>query len=254
MDKYPFACTDYRINDKVQVTIIDIDKIDESEKAYIDKAFVRICEGSSESDIATVKKRVARLFAGKKFEWKMGAIAEFFIHLYMLANNFKQEFLYLNLEENSIKKGFDGYYSKIGQDWLMESKAGSVESRVSHASKVREAMKDLSNKVSGKTSNNPWQEAYSHASHIDVGSESAIRKKIKKLSDEFVNGKYNNIENFNTMPCGTIFLTGIWQQQNHEAIKKDIGGLLPMLEGTNIHVVCTTQKSVEMFLQYIEAS
>lgn len=36
-----------------------------------------------------------------------GAVAEFFVHLYLNILGLKQECLFLNLEENSIKKGFD---------------------------------------------------------------------------------------------------------------------------------------------------
>ena len=74
----------------------------------LDDNFVAICEGASDTDILTVKKRVRELFSTKNNDWKMGATAEFFVHLYIRLNGFRQECLYLNLEENSIKKGFDG--------------------------------------------------------------------------------------------------------------------------------------------------
>jgi hypothetical protein len=43
----------------------------------------------------------------------MGAVA-FMIHIYMNEVGFKQEFIFWNLEEESIKKkGFDSYYTII---------------------------------------------------------------------------------------------------------------------------------------------
>ncbi len=190
----------------------------------------------------------------------MGATAEFFVHLYIRLTGFKQECLFLNLEENSIKKGFDGYYSRDGLEWLMESKAGSIESEdITHAKKVVLAMSDLSAKVSGRDiggkkelPNNPWQEAYSHASQYDVGTAEKIRKNIKELADDFTNGKFRSIEEFNTMPCGAIFLSGVWSQPDHDSIKRDIEHISGKLKGKNVHVICVTHQSIELFEKYIE--
>lgn len=250
-------CKEYMINDHIQLTIIDIEEISGELRRTLDDNFVEICEGESGTDILTVKKRVRDLFLTKNHDWQMGATAEFFVHLYIRLNGFKQECLYLNLEENSIKKGFDGYYSLGGQEWLMESKAGAATSKnASHSTKVSLAMRDLEKKVSGRDStegrtNNPWQEAYSHASHIDVGTSSKIRKHIKQLANEFTNGQYHSIEEFNTMPCGTIFLGGTWIKYDHDLLKSKIFDLEKSLKGHNVHVICVTQKSTDLFLAYI---
>lgn len=256
----PFNSKEHVISTNAVLTIIDIENIDDAIKAVLDENFVMICEGNSGSELSTVKTRVKKLFATKNSEWIMGATAEFFVHLYIRLTGFKQECLFLNLEENSIKKGFDGYYSKDGQEWIMESKAGSICSKdISHAGKVALAMRDLSAKVSGRDKNgkkelpnNPWQEAYSHASQYDVGTADYIRRNIKKLADDFTNGKFRSIEEFNTMPCGTIFLSGIWSQPNHENIKEDIEHLSDKLKGKKIHVICVTHRSTELFENYIK--
>ncbi|MFY2508239.1 hypothetical protein ACN3E9_08105 [Vibrio pectenicida] len=111
----------------------------------------------------------------------MGAISEFFVHLYLQESGYKQEFLFFNLEEGSIKKGFDGFFSKNSDTFLLESKSGSIKSKkISHKDKLKSAYSDLENYVSGKSEkgkNNPWKNAYNHASHIDVGTEKSIRKK-----------------------------------------------------------------------------
>ena len=256
----PFVFEEYAISDNVALTIIDIEKIDEAVKAVLDENFVLICEGNSGSSLSTVKTRVKNLFSSKNPEWIMGATAEFFVHLYIRLTGFKQEFLFLNLEENSIKKGFDGFYSKDGLEWLMESKAGSINSKaVSHVGKVSLAMNDLSAKVSGKDKsgkrkrlNNPWQEAYSHASQYDVGTAVNIRKNIKQLADDFTTGNFRTIEEFNTMPCGTVFLSGVWVQPDHNRIKGDIEGISNKLKGKQIHAICVTQQSTDLFEKYIE--
>lgn len=256
----PFICEEYSISDNAVLTIIDIDNISDTAKAVLDKNLVLICEGNSGSKLSTVKTRVKNLFSTKSQEWIMGATAEFFVHLYIRLTGFKQECLFLNLEENSIKKGFDGYYSKDGLEWLMESKAGSIDSKdVSYAGKVILAMNDLSAKVSGRDKsgkrglpNNPWQEAYSHASQYDVGTAANIRKNIKELADDFTNGKFRSIEEFNTMPCGTLFLSGVWLQPDHDSIKGNIKRISDKLKGKQIHAICVTHRSTELFGKYIE--
>lgn len=142
----------------------------------------------------------------------------------------------------------------------MESKAGSIDSKdISHAGKVALAMNDLSAKVSGRDKsgkkelpNNPWQEAYSHASQYDVGTAANIRKNIKELADDFTNGKFRSIEEFNTMPCGTVFLSGVWSQPDHDSIKGDIERISDKLKGKQIHAICVTHRSTELFGKYIE--
>lgn len=256
----PFVFEEYTINDNTILTIIDNENIDDATKAVLDEFFVLICEGTSGSCLSTVKKRVKNLFSTKNQDWIMGATAEFFLHLYIRLIGFKQECLFLNLEENSIKKGFDGYYSKDGLEWLMESKAGSIDSKgISHAGKVSLAMNDLSAKVSGRDRsgkkelpNNPWQEAYSHASQYDVGTAAIIRKNIKELADDFTNGKFRSIEEFNTMPCGTVFLSGVWSPPDHDSIKGDIERISDKLKGRQIHTICVTHRSAELFVKYIE--
>lgn len=255
----PFFYSDYIVSDKIKLTVIDIEKIDEQIKAVLDENFVLICEGNSGSDLATVKKRVKNLYSTKTQEWIMGATAEFFVHLYIRLSGFKQECLFFNLEEDSIKKGFDGYYSLHGMEWIMESKAGSVDTEGnSHAKKVVIAINDLESKVTGtgdkekNKTNNPWRNAYSHASHYDVGSADEIRKNIKALTDDYTNEIYHHIEEFNTMPCGTLFLSGIWNPPTHDEVLDSIKMISNKLKGKNIHVICMTQKSVDMFCTYVD--
>lgn len=254
----PFFNSTYEISKNIKLTVVDIEKIDKKIKSVLDKNFVAICEGNSGSNLATVKKYVVDLYAQKNEEWKLGATAEFFVHLYIKFLGFKQECLFFNLEEKASKKGFDGYYSYNGTEWIMESKSGlETTKNNSHTSKIKEAMDDLeakvsgSKKVNGKPQNNPWRNAYSHASHYDVGSAEAIRNNIKKLSDDFTNGIYYSIKEFNTMPCGTIFLSGSWNPPKHDDIFADIQKISNKLNGKQVHAICITQKSADMFYQYI---
>lgn len=254
----PFSKTDVIVSPNLKITVLDIDDLGDEVVRVMDDNFASICEGNSGSELLVVKKHVVDLFSRKSNEWIMGATAEFFVHLYMKLSGFKQECLFLNLEEGSIKKGFDGYYSLKGEEWIMESKSGSIITKgISHKSKVKEAMDDLENKVAGidktgkRIPNNPWRNAYSHASHYDVGAADAIRKNIKALSDDFIKGIYHSIEEFNTIPCGTIFLSGVWYPQKHDEIIEDIKTISQKLKGKKVHTICVTHKSIDLFQQYI---
>ena len=156
-------------NDNLEISIFEVKELNDEIQKCLDNNLVTICEGKNScSDISIIKKRIINLFDGKKDNWKMGAIAEFFIHLYMNLTGYTQDCLFLNLEENSIKKGFDGYYNNGKNHWIMESKSGSILSRnISHNSKLKEAIMDLKDKIEGNSKNNPWQEAYNHACHCD---------------------------------------------------------------------------------------
>jgi hypothetical protein len=243
------------ININISIHIIDIEDINSSLKQFIDEHFVSICEGDSGSNLEQVKKNVLDSLSRKDSNTKMGATAEFFLHLYLKSLGYKQECLYLNLEEGSIKKGFDGYYSLDDiEEYIMESKSGSSSTNgISHPSKIKEAYSDLKNSLAGtKSNNNPWKNAYNHASHIDVKTAKSIRKNIKKLSDEFDDNIFHNIKDFNIIPASTIFLDNIWNDEYSKEIINDLKKLSKKFEFSKLNIICITQQSLELFERYLE--
>jgi hypothetical protein len=234
---------------------VNIEELDDDLVKFIDERIVSICEGCTLTDVAIIKKRLIQYLTPKKGQnEEMGAIAEFFCHLYLGELGFKQEFLYLNLEEGSIKKGFDGYYSKSGETWIFESKSGSITTAgISHKAKVKEGYSDLKGKISGKVKNNPWQNAYSHASQVDVNCDVSIRNQLKCMADDFVLGKYRNIKNFNIMPGSTIFLGGAWQQIDSDDLEEELKEVIESFQFKKIHIVCVNKASVELFWDYLES-
>ncbi|TYB91592.1 MAG: hypothetical protein FXF54_08250 [Kosmotoga sp.] len=240
------------IAENIYLGVVNIKEIDDELKKLIDQKLISICEGNSKSDLIKVKKRVLNFLKSKNEKMRKGAVAEFFVHLYLILSDYKQECMFFNLEENSIKKGFDGYYSKQNEEWIMESKSGNINSEsVSHKSKVREAYNDLKTKLDGAATNNPWRNAYNHASHMDVGSEESIRLHIKKLSDEYDDDVYHNIKDFNIIPGSTIFLNGKWIENNINVLEEDIEELVKNFDFNNIIVLCITKKSLNLFINYL---
>ena len=243
------------ISSNITIHIIDIENITSDLKGYLDKHFVTICEGNSGSDLKQVKKIVLEFLNQKNLNTKMGATAEFFIHLYLKSLGFKQECLYLNLEEGSIKKGFDGYYSLDDlEEYIMESKSGSHSTKgITHPKKINEAYEDLKNSLAGKKSNNnPWKNAYNHASHIDVGAAKNIRENIKQLSDEFDKNIFQEIKNFNIIPASTIFLDENWSDEYSTDIIDSLKELIEKFEFKKLNIICVTQKSLQLFEEYLK--
>lgn len=248
----PFIHNTYKINDNTTLTIVEINSIDKNFKTILDDHFVSICEGQlSLSDLYTVKKSVIDLYKDKDEKWVLGATAEFFVHLILKLLKFRQECMFLNLEEKSIKKGFDGLYSNNDTIWIMESKSGKTNNiQKFHVNKLKLALKDLEDKISG-SGNNPWRNAYSHAGHIDVGTTQNIIEKIKILSNNYINKIYHSIEEFNLIPCATMFLLNGWNPPRHSNILKEINAILKKIKYKEIHLICITQKSIDLFMSYI---
>ena len=240
----------------------NIDLANEEQKKLLDSYFVSICEGKdSDSTVELAKSRLIRTFKTKvnNQDWLMGATAELYLHFFMNVLNFKQEFLYTNLEEKSIKKGFDGVYKDDENTlWFLESKSGAdTTQNISHLSKVKEAYKDLVNKFSGKKvddeePNDPWWNALNHAKVSDSSHD--IKILLKKLSDNYVQDIYPDIKDYNIIPCGTVFLISKEEPEglfDITKIRNDVDDYLKDKDYKNLIVICSTQKSYNSFLDYL---
>lgn len=248
------------INNSVSFHFIEIDKFDSKFIKFLDSSIVNICEGSSGNKVSNVKQRLRQYFNTKcenakdaeKVNIINGSVAEFLVHLYLSTLDYKQECLFLNLEERSIKKGFDGYYTYLNKSWVMESKSGHIDSStITHSSKIYEAYNDLSNKFKGNAVNNPWQNAYNHASHIDVSGSSDLRKYLKKMATDYDNKKFSDIKNYNIIPCSTIYFSGSithFDKAQIDSIIKSIS----KFKYKNINVICINKSTVNLFLDYIK--
>ena len=120
----------------IQISVIDIEAITDELKEFIDENIHQICLGE-DGNLSTIKLDLKKRIEGWGDQNKtIGSIAEFFVHLYLRYYGYKQECLFFNLEENSMKKGFDGLYSIENELWFMESKSGLITtSGITHASK-----------------------------------------------------------------------------------------------------------------------
>ena len=185
----------------------------------------------------------------------IGAIAEFFIHLFLNYIGFKQECLYFNLEERSIKKGFDGYYSFNDETWIMESKSGYQNSEgANHENKLRISYQQLKDKITSNNPslNNPWRNALNHA-RVAL-SQQDILKELQLFSQQYIRGEINNsIEDFNLIPCSTIYYMSNWEE-NKNSIIESVKGILNDFEYKNLKIICINKHFKKLFLKYLGVS
>ncbi len=240
----------YEISDSKVILILDITHVSDELKAKIDEYIVEIWEGNTEGDICYVKKEILKYLGEIEHKKKIGAIAEFFIHLYLKMNGYNQYFLFQNLEEDkSFKKGFDGLYALENENWLMESKSTELI-KAKHHSKISEAYNDLKNKVEGKSSNNPWKNAYNHANNRDIFVPHNVLKTLYKLRNEYTDRKYHSIGEFNIIPCSTKFTNELIEKK--EETKNEVKNKIEGFEFNKIKAICINNKVADLFIKYLE--
>ncbi len=238
--------------------VINIEEITPELKNLIDENLPKI-HSASEYNLERTKKILRDVFKANVKPYnisdvKMGAIAEFFVHLYFSNLGFQQECLFQNLEDqHSIKKGHDGYYSYEDEAWIMESK--STATKTEHQDNIDLAYSDLKAKISGKNKTDdgrvisPWDNALNHA--LRVKSSNKIVDEIKSLSNDFIDGKYHEINDFNIIPASTVFLNGVWQQLNPDEIFQKISECMKGRKFKKINVICVTKRTTHLFLDYL---
>lgn len=250
-------------DEKVSIYVIDIKELNKDLKDTIDKFIVSICEGPQETflELEDIKEEIRRFLTekkpknndtGKETNTYIGAIAEFFIHLFLNHLGLKQECLFLNLEEKSIKKGFDGYYSLGNESWIMESKSGYINSQnATHKEKLKISYKQLKDKITTNNPkiNNPWKNAFRHAQAAQ--SNENILKELQVFSRQFIRKEISNdINNFNLIPCSTIYYFKDWDE-NKEDIINEIKHSVSDLECHKLKIICINKKFKKLFLNYL---
>lgn len=176
-----FGLTQIEISDSVVFYFLNIEDYTPEFIQFLDSEICKICEGDENefSNISSVKIKMKNFICGKDERQKHGIVAEFICHLFLRSLDYKQLFLFKNLEENSLKKGFDGLYKKSGEMWLFESKS-SRTNNTSHEVKIKEAYNDLKAKIEGTNNSrsgyNPWENACNHAMHRGVSYEESMQE------------------------------------------------------------------------------
>lgn len=253
MSIFPIKYEEITISDKVTGYALNIEKIEDDFAKYIDEKLISICKGKRDIKLSTVKTEFINYLESKnQSNLLSGSVSEFFIHLFLNSQDYRQEFLYFHLEENSIKKGFDGYYSKDNKDWVLESKS-TIQINKKHKEIIGIGYNGIKNKIEGiDNKNNPWENAYNHANIGTVATKDTLLKKLSALSELYTEKKYGKIKDFDIMVSSTIFLEGNWNEIDVDELKQDVADYLDNKDYKSIIIICLNKKSTTHLLEYLK--
>ena len=235
--------------DKVYAKLLYVKFIDMKDLIeVIDNEIVDIMYADSIYSLKQAKSDIKNILENKTVEQKHGAVAEFFSHIVLRNKGFVQQCLFRNLEEKSMKKGFDGLYSLNYNFWIMESKSAITDQL--HKSKIYEAINDIKKRVEDLSKNNPWINAANHIMVLQNGKDiPSILKKIKRLSLDFINKRSHYISEFKIIPVSTLFI------KNKQDLNETINDITKLLTGSlydDIIVVCIDNYLFDCFLNYLD--
>lgn len=242
------------LNKNKKLNIVLIDTLNYNIKQFIEHNIIKVMYGSDNilGGIGRCKANFLKFISSKEENKKIGFIAEFFVHLYLLTVGYNQEFILKNLEDNSFKKGFDGVYSRNNEIWIAESKSGNNDkSKIKHQTKILDSIKDLNSKIAGKTSNDPWMNALNHLKILYGQEENDIKKIMEQLSYEYDQEIEHNIDDFNTIYASTIFY-GLSNHTENKQVEDDIKAILLNIKGRYSEVICINYKIFNEFIQYLQ--
>lgn len=138
---------------------------------------------------------------------EFGAVAEFLLTVICRHLGLEQGHSYRNLEENSIKKGFDGVYlDRANNVWLLESK--STFTQDNRGDTISIAKNGLKSFVTGQTDNDPWRNAVTHAMAREHRNKSLI-KQLKNIEKDYQDEKYMATNEVRAILESTVFTNDI---------------------------------------------
>lgn len=245
-----------------ELHLINFDGYDSSYKKLLDEYLAFICEGTNDkTKLKRVKEIVSRYLKGKIGDPTKiaGWLAELFCHIYLNQKNYKPAFLFLNLEEqNSMKKGFDGFYIKKNKYYIYESKSTlPTENDKFHYDGLKVACNDIKSKIGGKKLNkqgdpiDPWSNAIHHFKNSSISGSKPILKQLDELKDRFFEDDFLNIEDCNIIPSSTIYLEDKYVEINKKELKEIINKNISYFKAKEIVLLCINKKSFNYIQDYL---
>lgn len=187
------------------ILIKNITELSKKDETYIVENLVEISKGrNSNYDLHTIVVKILQFLEKQTEKTRYGAISEFFVLKALKEEKFEQEYCFRNLEENSIKKGFDGVFLKKNELWLMESKSTKINS---HGTNIDKAYNGIKNQIEGNTENDPWENAVNHAKAAE--SKKDLIEKLTELSKQHTLGKFSELQNSNIILGSTVIKNNI---------------------------------------------
>lgn len=217
-------------------------------KKIIEDKIINIWDPNVNYSVEETKQDIYKCISTKSNLQKHGICAEFFMHLFLVELGYNQKCLFSNLEDSSMKKGFDGLYEYSNDFWIAESKSAIVEAK--HKDKIYEALVDIDEKISTTNGNNPWKNAIHHIfSRNKSNNNDPLSKRILNLSRDYLREIPHSSSEFNLIPASTLFINN--NQQDSE-IKKEIENILKNREIKNMIVLCINNDIYNEFYAYLK--
>ena len=213
----------------------------------IENEIVDIWETNIGYTLDVVKRDIYNVITSKSDIQKHGLVAEFFMHLFLRDLGYEQKCVFSNLEENSMKKGFDGFYEFANEFWIAESKSAITE--VKHKDKIREAIVDIDYKVRNTEGNNPWKNALHHIMIRQHGrKDDSLSKKVLSLSSDYIKKVNHDSSEFNLIPTSTLFVNN---NQSDSEIKKELEEIISGRKIKEMIVLCVNNDMYNEFIDYL---
>jgi hypothetical protein len=235
------------------VYISKIDEISDFDSQFLMEFIVEIVNGRGSYDKPdeVLSFLINRFDVTKDKNKSHGYIAELLSCCILRSNDFTQEYCCQNLEENSIKKGFDGIYLKNNELYILESKSSYSlnQHNDEHNKTVNKAFMDIEKRFTSGSTNNPWANAVHHAKV--ARSDESLVKQLSELKSRWANGDLGNKEQNNIILSSTIFSETIFEKTSDY---KYIGEMLKKHNVKNEIVLLSELKSSNVITDYLKGT
>lgn len=191
----------HEFNDDSSVSLCVIDDLSDELKEIIRSELSKVCHGPAKVEEGrksyaykpTIREFVKR-YKEKSATTKLGMIGELLCHilLFHFNNKLKPASPFFNMEEGSIKKGFDLMVINTSDNsfWITEVKSGELGEKDKNQ-KIRAlidlAKSDLIDRLTAKNST-IWYSAINNI-EISLSGNTSEKKILKDLLEEFIEGE-----------------------------------------------------------------
>lgn len=197
---------------------------------------------------AEVAKALLKFFDDKKGSTiSYGAATELLLTFVIRSMSFEQAHAFRNLEEGSIKKGFDGFYRDSNENtWIFESKS-TLLTDANRGNTLSLAYNGLKQMLAGETSNNPWANAYNHA--LSAQKTGSILNQIRALNQKYEQNDFLTINESNVILGSTVITDDADYLQN---TLEDLRNPILKHESQNEIVLAMNLKSIQLLMDVLE--
>lgn len=246
--------------------VFHVDELSNELKQAIRDHLAEICHGedkfNSNSQAYSYKKTLKHFlerYKSKPEDTKKGMVGELLTHI--LIKNYKPEFKqsspFFNLEEMSIKKGFDLLFMQLEKEelWFAEVKSGGSENQKSKSKNnvlLKKAHDDMSEKLKSKRES-LWHNAINGATSVMV--QGKVKDEVKRLLEaSLIESQENSVENSNQ---NVVLVSVLYNELTDKILLEDVhlfqGNVHQKAPYKNVIVFSIQKKTFEAIASFLES-